>query len=557
MAEPRTPTALKGRSGFRPRASFKRCVPVASLHFELLIMFPTPEQQARDENTHPKQLKNLAAQSIELARIVAANSGASQKLLKKLAKSADRTTREMVTTNPNTPTKILMQLGIEFPQQLLDNPIFSLLLLENPQFLTRIPLKTLSSLVTLPDIHQSFLVEYGIRIYDRQSLLKVLYRLDTSRTILGRLVNHPDRSLANAAKLHINWFSQTTIDKEVLVKQQLTEDIYNFLDVQDYFVILEKLGFCTDAILKIAKKHSNPLICHLVFDYIFFQSFLGKCFKFLKKLFVPFNIFTRSSPWLEYFFDFFMVLVFLLLLAINLLWIGAGIVMIPSIFESLKNLFAWLYLVGMIVFLLPVTIQGFFLFGKKIITLYPIKQTIFQLNNAIKNKIKAIKARQPQTETIVLEKLAKDPSVEVRWNLVCNPNIPPDLLAQLIQDKDILKECDRRADIPKRLLQFFVIEQKRACKPALLKYLKKHSRRCRDWILEAYATAYYPLVRFLVLTPPQSLESILTQGANSLFWLERYAVADNPNTPLFLLEKLAEDANVVVRSVARQNMPPV
>lgn len=186
-----------------------------------------------------------------------------------------------------------------------------------------------------------------------------------------------------------------------------------------------------------------------------------------------------------------------------------------------------------------------------------VKEILVSLSVVIGNQFKIKKARHPRTKQIILEKLAKDSNVEVRWNVLCNPNLPPYLLAQLIQDRAILEESDRRADIPKSLLQYFVIEQGKACKPALLKYLKKNPHRCHDWILEAYANSSNPLVRYLVLTPPQSLQLILTKGANSLFWLERYAVADNPNTPLSLLEKLAEDANVIVRSVARQNMRPV
>jgi hypothetical protein len=117
----------------------------------------------------------------------------------------------------------------------------------------------------------------------------------------------------------------------------------------------------------------------------------------------------------------------------------------------------------------------------------------------------------------------------VRWNLICNPKIPQKLLAQLIQDRAILEMSDRRANIPKKLLKLFVIEQGRACRSTLLKYLKKNSHKDNAWILEAYANASNPLVRYLVLTPPQSLMSVLTQGANSLFWLERYAVASKCN----------------------------
>ena len=46
-------------------------------------------------------------------------------------------------TNPNTPTEVLLNLGAEFPEQLLDNPVFFLLLLENLNLVEQMPVTTL------------------------------------------------------------------------------------------------------------------------------------------------------------------------------------------------------------------------------------------------------------------------------------------------------------------------------------------------------------------------------------------------------------------------------
>ncbi|MGL6340140.1 MAG: hypothetical protein ACRC80_13510, partial [Waterburya sp.] len=64
-------------------------------------------QQAQDENTSPE-------------------------ILAKLADSKDRLTRQYVVSNPNVSQETLFILGVEFPKELLENPIFDLLLLENP-----------------------------------------------------------------------------------------------------------------------------------------------------------------------------------------------------------------------------------------------------------------------------------------------------------------------------------------------------------------------------------------------------------------------------------------
>lgn len=110
----------------------------------------TPEfeslvQEATDENTSIERLQELACRH-KLARLIASNSS-SPELLAELASSSDTITRQNVTANPNTTTEVLLQLGQEFPGELYNNPIFSLLLLENPNFLTEAPYETLVSLV--------------------------------------------------------------------------------------------------------------------------------------------------------------------------------------------------------------------------------------------------------------------------------------------------------------------------------------------------------------------------------------------------------------------------
>ena len=65
------------------------------------------------------------------ARELAKRETASEEL-EKLAKSSDYQTRKAVAANPNTPVKVLEMLGKEFPEEIVNNPIFDLLWLENP-----------------------------------------------------------------------------------------------------------------------------------------------------------------------------------------------------------------------------------------------------------------------------------------------------------------------------------------------------------------------------------------------------------------------------------------
>lgn len=53
-------------------------------------------------------------------------------VLTKLASSRDARIRQAAASNPNTPLEVLTKLGEEFPEEVIDNPIFNLSLLEDP-----------------------------------------------------------------------------------------------------------------------------------------------------------------------------------------------------------------------------------------------------------------------------------------------------------------------------------------------------------------------------------------------------------------------------------------
>ena len=117
----------------------------------------TPEQEAVAENTSFDRLEELANTSTALAREVATNPNASPELLQELAKHRDKKIRQNVAANPNTPTQVLIKLGETFPEKVLENPVFPLLLLENPNFLEEMPQETLLELLKCPTVPESFL----------------------------------------------------------------------------------------------------------------------------------------------------------------------------------------------------------------------------------------------------------------------------------------------------------------------------------------------------------------------------------------------------------------
>lgn len=70
--------------------------------------------------------------SPEIKRNIASAEDTPADILEKLSSDSDRTVRALVASNPNTPTEVLFNLGAEFPDEITANPIFNLLMLENP-----------------------------------------------------------------------------------------------------------------------------------------------------------------------------------------------------------------------------------------------------------------------------------------------------------------------------------------------------------------------------------------------------------------------------------------
>ncbi|MEG4320446.1 MULTISPECIES: HEAT repeat domain-containing protein [unclassified Microcoleus] len=179
--------------------------------------FMNDQQEAANESTPPQHLIELASKStapqrlIELARlttdiaqVVANNPSAPANLLRELSVSSDATIRAHVAANPNTPTEVLLELGSEFPEQLLGNPIFSLLLLENPNLVEQIPLTTLRSILCVESV-PGFFLEWAATHSDSKVQLAVATNSQTPKTVLEKLIQNPNFLLVEASPSYINW----------------------------------------------------------------------------------------------------------------------------------------------------------------------------------------------------------------------------------------------------------------------------------------------------------------------------------------------------------------
>ncbi len=135
---------------------------------------------------------------------IASNPNTNPQLLRKIATGKDWELRRLVASNPNTPTDILWQLGIDFPEAILKNPVFELLQLEQLHLAAEIPHATLTSLLQCDEVPRIFM-EYAVSQQDYSLWLAVAYNPHTPSILLENLARksrHQDRELIRAVAAH-------------------------------------------------------------------------------------------------------------------------------------------------------------------------------------------------------------------------------------------------------------------------------------------------------------------------------------------------------------------
>jgi hypothetical protein len=177
----------------------------------------TLEQEAVCENTSADRLRELVQMGLDLAKRVARSASADSELLQELSFHEDAIVRQGVASNPNTPTEVLLRLGAEFPSELLDNPVFSLLILENPNLVNEMSIATLRSVLRLPQV-PFFLIEQAADKTDHEVQLALAMNLQTPQKVLERLTHSNFPEVSQAACLHINLVGE-------FVGDELTEAI--------------------------------------------------------------------------------------------------------------------------------------------------------------------------------------------------------------------------------------------------------------------------------------------------------------------------------------------
>lgn len=177
-----------------------------------------------DDNNSIQQSIAALKQDINQARIVAAEPTTNPEILRELALFDDEKTREAVVSNANSPPEILVQLGEEFPSQFLDNPVFPLLLLENPNFIKELPLNTLRSILTQENCPE-YILEQAADKADLEVQLALANNVKTSKAILSRLNQSRNSQVVEAVNLHVNFVGELTEGFEEKVKELVPKSI--------------------------------------------------------------------------------------------------------------------------------------------------------------------------------------------------------------------------------------------------------------------------------------------------------------------------------------------
>lgn len=134
-----------------------------------------------------------------------------------------------------------------------------------------------------------------------------------------------------------------------------------------------------------------------------------------------------------------------------------------------------------------------------------------------------------------MEQLAGDKNGDVAIAVAQNPNTPNTLLEQLAQKGTRNKQI----------------------KEAAVKNLMSQNPDSAAVFLEEYIKSFKPsFSRLIVFFHPHAPSPVLAKNFRSSSWLERYAIAQNSNTPTHIRQRLAQDGNRIVRAAAQASLLP-
>jgi hypothetical protein len=525
-------------------------------------------EEAASVDTLPEKLLELAKTSIEISRIVAQNTCTPPQLLEELATASDYQIRQAVVSNPNTPTDVLFKLGIEFPSELLENPVFSLLFLENLDLLSQMPEETAACLLKLESVPDEF-IQWGLSRNRLLILLALAMNPKTPRDDLEAMVNSRHSKVAAVAKLHMQLAPRMTTGwknavSSALRKRKLTDD-YLYHEISQEIVLWE-IGAISESFLGILETNVHTHIARNPDTPTHILQLLLENIKRVTKN-------TRLAA-------------------------AGNVNTPPSVLEQLVGDND--RQVRLAAFLNPHTpsqiIQQWYVESAAVNNPQTSSQELCELlesqwlpirrgvalhqNTPVSILEKLAKAKDSQVRMAIaenqkapkhlLEILAQDRSIVVRYAILENPSTPTSILEKLSISKNqntrerAALSVNATPEILQELAQDFhyYVRRNVAANPKTpiaaltqlmgdIDYVRSHLARnpsINDEILTHLAQDKYTEVRVAVAQHPKTSVSLLAKLATDNERRVRCEVVRNPNTPEDVITQLADDASEYVQN---------
>lgn len=603
------------------------------------------EAEAR-KTTSQQRLKELASISDNLAEIVAQNIAASPELLTELASHESKAVRKAVTCNPKTPTEIFLELGEYFPQELLNNPAFELLLLGNLKSLEEIPIRLLSILIQYRDTPKFILdsileneeLDFEIiniakmhvivsgeikkgwhevankmiaqieddediisqlddslehdnnywlddfeflanfydfispRIYQNKKLKKYLARNpQTTTSFLKQLANDPDWNIRNAVtdnpNTPISILEKLANDANVWVRtgvagnpntpRKILEQLANDSSRVSYIAIARNPNTPSEVLKKLAndenidvranvsRNKNTPLTVLEKFAVQDRNFQKGVAINHSASVEILEQLFIEGDEWI------------CSLIARNPATPSKMLIKLAN--DSRNSIRVSL--------------------AENLST--PIK-VLEKLAIDVDDEVRLTVAKNQNTPKLVLEKLIIDSNHEIHIGVAMNLNTSTKLLEKLAthSDREVRLAVAKNQNTPITTLEKFAVAEDRVIRihtaehpNASIEILEqlandlvykvriavaknpKCTCQIKETIFKNFAKLDTPsFSRVALFLSDYAESSVLAENSNSISWLERYAVAQNKNTPQDTLQILAQDSNRIVRATAKESL---
>ena len=508
--------------------------------------------EAASETTSHISLEELAFMTPELTRVIAANICTTPEILFSLSTSKDYETRKAVASNPNTPTEILFQLGIEFPYELLENPVFSLLLLENPLFFQELPEDTQASLLKLKVIPDTYL-QWALSYRRPKTMFAAAMNPKLTRDELCKLIyeagsNWLTSQVPNVAKLHVNWIGEmkagwqeaafTVVQKHQLVKDNILHDEASEYRLWQLGIIPQAflMGLHRNTLVQIAR---NPDTAQEILEVLLKPKTATKKMRvaIANNLNTPVHLLEQLA-------------------GDDDAWVRQTVFQNPSTPNAIYKLF----------YEYEAAIQNPDTNGATLSEI--VKRDWEYTRTGV--------ASHPNTPREILVKLAYNKSWKVRAAVASNKSVPTEVLEILIEDKR-LGVCNAVVRNPitpgwllVRMLNNYKCYQRQDiakhpnATPAILELLARDADcYVRVEVIKNPNTSIELLtylandkdfyVRNNVAASSRASETLLAQLANDGEYMVRQHVAYNLKTPIEILRKLATDEDNNVRCAVAEN----